>query len=123
METEFLITCRELYFKKIHPFDFEKTTSDDYQKALTLGKSIIEEKGLHSFLYFQMEGQYRVNLWTALIGLEYVNPNDSLKVPEKLIDELLNSVKAGEIAELPETTTRNRDNWIKEQEDRFGKSE
>ena len=73
----FLWASKELYLKKIHPFDFTLSSTEEYQRIISLGRQLIQEIGLQDFLGFLLEGQYRVHVWTAFIGLEYGNPDKS----------------------------------------------
>jgi hypothetical protein len=67
----FLWTCKSTYLKGLHPFDFDNRDKQEYKSIIETGKSLIKERGLQNFLGFLMEGQYYIQLWAALIALEY----------------------------------------------------
>ena len=65
----FLWSCKSTYLKGLHPFD--NVDTQEYKSIIETGKSLINERGLQDFLGFLMEGQYYIQLWAAIIALEY----------------------------------------------------
>jgi hypothetical protein len=69
----FLWNCKSAYLKGLYPFDFDNIEKQEYKSIIETGKSLIRERGLQGFLGFLMEGQYYIELWAAIIALEYGN--------------------------------------------------
>ena len=74
---DFLWICKSAYLNGIHPFDSGKNNIEQHKAIVHIGRSIIAESGISSFVGFLMEGQYRVQLWAAYLALEYGNPDKS----------------------------------------------
>ena len=115
--TDFLFGCKNLYFMEIHPFDFNKTDSEEYKGIVELGKELIAELGLQNFAGFIMEYQYRVGIWSSFITLEYGKPDrdEILKISgtETIITACLGKIEQNEIIELPNEIIENKKGWIK----------
>ena len=114
--TDFLFACKNLYFSEIHPFDFNKSDSDEYGGIVELGKEIIQEIGLQNFAGFITENQYRVGIWSSFITLEYGKPdrNEILEISgtETIFKACLEKIEQNEINELPTEIIENKKNWI-----------
>jgi len=113
---DFLWACKELYQKQIHPFDFSKSQSEEYQRLISHGKNIIAEHGIQDFLGLLMEGQYGVHVWAAFIALQYGNPgkDEILKISgkETIVNHCIALIQdiSGRYPEGPEKT--NQQKWI-----------
>ncbi|MAX71894.1 MAG: hypothetical protein CMC76_12490 [Flavobacteriaceae bacterium] len=114
--TDFMFGCKNLYFSGIHPFDFDKSNSNEYKGIIELGKEIISEIGLQNFAEFIMESQYRVGIWSSFITLEFGKPdrNEILKIngTETIASACLEKIEQNEINELPRDIIENKNNWI-----------
>ena len=121
----FLLICRNLYFREVHPFDFDKAETELYQNITDFGKEYIKEYGLKAFLGFLMEGQYRVNFWAALIALEYGDPRTDEKsgtsYAETVIDQCIDTVERHVGFHTTDKQQRNGENWIKKIKTRYNK--
>ncbi len=113
--TDFLWLCKELYFKDIHPLDFEKFDTLEYIKIVELGKQLLLLKGLQNFLDFLQEPQYRVYKWAAFLALEYGKTTSTeileLVGNETVIDHCLNVVNSSEISEMSDKRKANGVKW------------
>ncbi|MEM6264042.1 MAG: hypothetical protein AAGI38_16125 [Bacteroidota bacterium] len=69
----FLWACKQIYFLNIHPFDTDKVEDENYEKVVQIGQIALNELGTQNFLGYLLEGQYRVELWAAMIFLETKN--------------------------------------------------
>ncbi|MBJ7881257.1 hypothetical protein JEM65_11445 [Gelidibacter salicanalis] len=114
--TDFLFGCKNLYFLGIHPFDFSKSDSDEYKGIVELGKEIIQEIGLQSFVGFIVEYQYRVGIWSSLITLEFGKPdrNEILEISgtETILSACLEKIEQNEIDALLTDIIENKKSWI-----------
>ena len=114
--TDFLFGCKNLYFMGIHPFDFSKTDSDEYKGIVELGKEIMKEIGIQDFAEFVIEYQYRVNIWSSMIVLEFgeFDQNEILKTSgiETIFSACLEKIKQNEINKLPNEINENKKNWV-----------
>ncbi|AVI52208.1 hypothetical protein C5O00_14000 [Pukyongia salina] len=115
--TDFLVGCKNLYFLGIHPFDFNKSDSAEYSGIIELGNEIINEVGIQSFAEFIMEYQYRVEIWSSYIALEFgkPDPNEILKISgaETIFSACLEKIEQTEINELPTEIIENKNDWIR----------
>ena len=75
----FIIECRDVYFKKITPASELTRRSLEYLELIDVAREIVAKKGLEFFSFYFQEGQYFVDLWTAHIILEYMEPDKTLK--------------------------------------------
>lgn len=115
--TDFLFGCKNLYFSRIHPFDFSKSDLKEYNGIVELGKEIIKEIGIQSFAELIMESQYRVGIWSSYITLEFGKPdrNEILNISgtKTIFSACLEKVEQNEINELPTDIIENKNNWIR----------
>jgi len=116
--TDFLFGCKNLYFLGIHPFDFNKSDSDEYKGMIELGKEIIQEIGLQKFAGFVEEYQYRVGIWSSFITLEYGKPSRDEILENSgnktIVSACLEKIEQNEINELPTEIVENIKSWIEE---------
>ena len=121
----FLLTCKDLYLKGIHPFDSDKMNTAAYKRIVQLGKNKIEEQGLQTFLEYLMENHYRVNFWTAKLGLEFGNPSkdEILKISGKdtVIDHCLETVVRHLSFETTWEQEQSGKDWIEKIKSRYNK--
>jgi len=112
----FLRASKELYLKKIHPFDFNLSSTEEYQRIIFLGNQLMQEIGLQDFLGYLLEGQYRVHVWAAYIGLEYGNPdrNEILKISGKktIINSCIQLVQEITQRAPDDPIRRNQEEWL-----------
>lgn len=120
---DFLWTCKELYFKDVHPFDLDKKNSDSYQRIERIGKGLIKDRGLQIFLDLLMESQYRVNFWAAKCGLEFgnLNPQEQLEITGRktILDECLATVERHVYFQTTAVQQKNGLAWIKKIKTRY----
>ena len=114
--TDFLSECKNLYFLGIHPFDFNKSDSQEYKRLIELGKEIIQDSGLQNFAGFLVEYQYRVGIWASFIILEYGKPhrNEILEISgtKTILSACLEKIMQNEINELPTDIIENKKSWM-----------
>lgn len=77
--TEYLFQCKANYFENITPSNVSRFEKKGYQKLADIAKKYFENGEIEDFVGFFLEYQYRVNLWTAHLIIEYGNPNDLIK--------------------------------------------
>ncbi|MFN8295597.1 MAG: hypothetical protein U0T69_05345 [Chitinophagales bacterium] len=77
--SDYLIKCRENYFKKITPSNKKSKDTEDYKDLLLIAKNTIDNIGIDKFSEYFQDGYYLVNLWTAHIIIEYYNPSKELE--------------------------------------------
>ncbi|MFL5765991.1 MAG: hypothetical protein ACJ77K_18750 [Bacteroidia bacterium] len=112
----FLWTCKSTYLKGLSPFDFDNRDKQECKYIIETGKSLIKERGLQSFLGFLMEGQYYIQLWAALIALEYgdipkeekLSYNTSKTILECCIEEVEKYITHSKNAEFK----KNAELWL-----------
>jgi hypothetical protein len=85
--TSFLFLCKDAYFKKIRPADSESRLSEEYKSLVEIGKIYFDNNLVENFGMYLKESQYRIQLWTAHLILEYGNPNNNLR--QQCIDEII----------------------------------
>ncbi|MEC3908912.1 hypothetical protein VOI54_17955 [Tamlana sp. 2201CG12-4] len=114
--TDYLFGCKNLYFSRIHPFDFEKSELKEYKQLVELGKEIIQEIGLQSFCGSIVEHQYRVAIWSSMISLEFGEPNrdEILEIcgTETILSACLEKIEENEINELTPEIIENKKSWV-----------
>jgi hypothetical protein len=97
LHDNFLFSCRTLYHQGITPFNFDQRETREYQQHVLRGRHLLEVVGTQVFLGYLMEGSYCVDLWAALIGLEYgrLKQNELLKVSGKrtTVEACLNTIR------------------------------
>ncbi|MES2546022.1 MAG: hypothetical protein V4548_14150 [Bacteroidota bacterium] len=112
---DFLWLCKELYFKDIHPLDFEKSDTLEYNKIVELGKQLLLLQGIQNFLGYLQESQYRVYKWAAFLSLEYGKTTSTeileLVGNETIIDHCLQVVNSSEINEMSDERKANGLKW------------
>ena len=113
--TDFLFGCKNLYLASIHPFDFEKSNLSEYKQLTELGKELLEQRGLKSFVGHLMENQYRVAVWASMIIVEYGKPKQTEMLPNNknrsIIVACSDCIMKDEIEPLPAKIIENRKNW------------
>ncbi|GAA4327436.1 hypothetical protein GCM10023115_24660 [Pontixanthobacter gangjinensis] len=62
----------------IHPFDFDKIDSKEYQGIIAVAKKHITKFGVTNFAGFTAESQYRVYVWAAYLTLKLENNNPAI---------------------------------------------
>ena len=78
LSADFLFGCRNLYLMSIHPFDFDKIDSKEYQGIIAVAKKHITKFGVRNFAGFTAESQYRVYVWAAYLTLKLENNNPAI---------------------------------------------
>ena len=78
LPADFLFGCRNLYLMSIHPFDFDKIDSKEYQGIIAVAKKHITKFGVTNFAGFTAESQYRVYVWAAYLTLKLENNNPAI---------------------------------------------
>ena len=112
LPADFLFGCRNLYLMSIHPFDFDKINSKEYQKIIAVAKKHIAKFGVRNFTGFTAESQYGVYVWAAYITLKLENKNpellsflnDQMTLREHCIEVVLRE----EIPSLPDKIVQNK---------------
>lgn len=124
--SSFLLTCKDLYLKGVHPFDLEKVDTAPYRRIIQLGKNEIKKQGLQGFLGLLMENQYRVNFWAAKLGLEFGSPSQdeilTISGKDTVIDHCLEAVSRHVSFHTTEEQEQNGKNWIKKMKTRYNKT-
>ena len=78
LPADFLFGCRNLYLMSIHPFDFDKIDSKEYQGIIAVAKKYITKFGVTNFAKFTADSQYRVYVWAAYLTLKLENNNPAI---------------------------------------------
>lgn len=99
--SEYLIKCSENYLNGVTPSKKESKNDLGYLQLLNIARYTINDIGLESFTGYFQELQYRVNLWTAHILIEYyeINTeinNECIKIIRRYSESSLNSELAKE---------------------------
>lgn len=76
---QYLFKCREYFINGVIPAISIQNRDDNYKEIKEIAQRITREKGITSFAIFFQEGQYLVQLWTAHLIIEDLNPSDELK--------------------------------------------
>ena len=113
--TDFLFACKNLYLASIHPFDFDKRNLNEYKQIVELGKELLAQRGIQSFLGYLMESQYRVSVWASMIAIEYGKPKQdeilNLSGTKTIINSCLECIMQDEINSLSAEIIENKKKW------------
>ncbi len=116
LPAEFLFGCKNLYWMSIHPFDFDKKDTPEYKGIIDAGKSLLESRGVQSFIGFIYEYQYRVDIWAAIIILKYGLPelNDIIEInqEQRIGEACIETINKDEIEPLTDLILENKKNFI-----------
>lgn len=76
-KVEYIIKCRENYFKGITPANSDCYDLPDYKELIEIGNEHVAKLGIDGFAGYFQEGQYFINLWTAHIIVDGTKANEA----------------------------------------------
>ena len=104
---QFLLKCKENYFKGIRPANPASKRLPDYDFLVSMAKDYFLNNDEYAFSQFFMEGQYLIDLWTAHLILEYGKPSFHLK------EECLEIIKKYSTSPLNESVAKEESDFLK----------
>ena len=77
--SKYLFQCKKNYFDNIRPSSKDRYDELGYHILVNIAKDYFQKGEIEKFSSFFQESQYRVNLWTAHLILEYGSSSEIIK--------------------------------------------
>ncbi len=87
--TSFLVTCKELYLKKIEPFEFNTNKTDLELKLENIAADFNSKNQILDFQHYLQELQYWIDVWAAYFILEIFDLKKAKEIDGLNINDLI----------------------------------